>query len=361
MGTLYKRTPNGKYYAEFTDACGQRIRRSTGTTVKQDAKTILLKWENDANNERHGIVVNAATTVEELLLEYLDSLGNTGDKHRAMSEQRLRAMINFNEWLKPAQINQHELETCVRQLTFQKSTKSPVKKLSLRSQSHYIGAFKSFTKWLTNVRRALPRDPLISVRKPNFSADRKLIRRFLLHEEWKWLAKTEHALLWETAIQTGYRSAEIRCIRPEHLGKSFIALPAKLTKNKQNAKQYITASLHDRLNDALPFVVPDEERLAELLRIELAEARLLAEDAAKPKKLDPGFLEPTDPLGHVLDFHALRHTCGAWLVVAGVNLKVVQKVMRHSSITLTLDTYGHLVPGAEQDAIKHFETLMLGS
>lgn len=361
MGTLYKRTPTGKYYAEFTDAFGQRLRRSTGTTVKQDARTIMLKWENDANNERHGVVVNAATTVEALLLEYLDSLGNTGDKHREMTEQKLRAMITFSSWTKPGQINQHELDACVRQLTYQKSPKSPVKKLALRTQSHYIGAAKSFTKWLTNVRRALPRDPLIAIRKPNFAADRKLIRRSLLHDEWKWLAKTEHALLWETAIQTGYRSGEMRRIRPEHLGKHYIALPAKLTKNKQDAKQYITQSLHDRLAGALPFVVPDEERLAELLRSELIEARSKASKVSKDKKLNPGFLEPIDPLGHVLDFHALRHTCGAWLVVAGVNLKVVQKVMRHSSITLTLDTYGHLVPGAEQDAIKHFETLMLGS
>ncbi len=32
--------------------------------------------------------------------------------------------------------------------------------------------------------------------------------------------------------------------------------------------------------------------------------------------------------------------------------------MRHSSISLTLDTYGHLLPGAEQDAVQHFARLM---
>ena len=170
--------------------------------------------------------------------------------------------------------------------------------------------------------------PLIAIRKPNFSADRKLIRRFLLHEEWPWLARTEHAILWETAIQTGFQAGEIRRIRPEHLGADYISLPAKLTKNKQDARQYITKSLRDRLVEALPFVVPDEERLAELLRHDLAVARASAEKA-KDQKLTNGFLEPVNSLDHVLDFHALRHTCGAWLVIANVNLKVVQKVMRH--------------------------------
>ena len=43
---------------------------------------------------------------------------------------------------------------------------------------------------------------------------------------------------------------------------------------------------------------------------------------------------------------ALRHTCGAWFAMAGEYPTVVQKVMRHESITLTMDTYGHLFPGA---------------
>jgi len=53
----------------------------------------------------------------------------------------------------------------------------------------------------------------------------------------------------------------------------------------------------------------------------------------------------------VLDFHGLRHTCGAWLVLAGIPLNVVEKVMRHSTITLTIDTYGHMLPGADAEAV----------
>ncbi len=58
-----------------------------------------------------------------------------------------------------------------------------------------------------------------------------------------------------------------------------------------------------------------------------------------------------------LDFHAFRHTCGAWLVIAGVDVKTVQTIMRHSNPTLTLNTYGHLMEGAESRAI---ETLNAG-
>lgn len=63
------------------------------------------------------------------------------------------------------------------------------------------------------------------------------------------------------------------------------------------------------------------------------------------------FVAVRNHAGEVLDFHALRHTCGAWLVLSGANVKIVQSVMRHSTIKLTLDTYGHFLPGQEAEAV----------
>jgi hypothetical protein len=59
-----------------------------------------------------------------------------------------------------------------------------------------------------------------------------------------------------------------------------------------------------------------------------------------------------------LDFHALRHTCEAWLEMTGAHPKAVQSIMRHSSITLTMDTYGHLFPGQEADTVARLPGMM---
>ena len=56
------------------------------------------------------------------------------------------------------------------------------------------------------------------------------------------------------------------------------------------------------------------------------------------------FLIATNYEGEIIEFHTLLHTSGAWLSLAEVYPKVVQTVMRHSTITLTMDTYGHLFP-----------------
>ena len=45
-------------------------------------------------------------------------------------------------------------------------------------------------------------------------------------------------------------------------------------------------------------------------------------------------------------FHDLRHTFGSLLIQAGASLAYVRDQMGHSSIQVTVDVYGHLVPGA---------------
>jgi integrase len=48
--------------------------------------------------------------------------------------------------------------------------------------------------------------------------------------------------------------------------------------------------------------------------------------------------------------HDLRHTAATLLLGHGVHPKVVQELLGHSSITLTLDTYSHVLPGLHAEA-----------
>jgi integrase len=51
-----------------------------------------------------------------------------------------------------------------------------------------------------------------------------------------------------------------------------------------------------------------------------------------------------------LTFHACRHTCASFAIAAGVNAKALSAYMGHSSIKITFDLYGHLMPGNEREA-----------
>jgi integrase len=49
-------------------------------------------------------------------------------------------------------------------------------------------------------------------------------------------------------------------------------------------------------------------------------------------------------------FHDLRHSAATILLTMGVHPKVVQELLGHSSITMTMDTYSHILPSMHQDA-----------
>jgi len=50
-----------------------------------------------------------------------------------------------------------------------------------------------------------------------------------------------------------------------------------------------------------------------------------------------------------LRIHDLRHTCAALLIAEGAHPKAIQEHLGHSSITVTMDVYGHLFPSQMEE------------
>lgn len=55
--------------------------------------------------------------------------------------------------------------------------------------------------------------------------------------------------------------------------------------------------------------------------------------------------------------HDLRHSCATLLLSQGVHPKVVQELLGHSTITLTLDTYSHVIPALHMEAATKMNRL----
>lgn len=58
--------------------------------------------------------------------------------------------------------------------------------------------------------------------------------------------------------------------------------------------------------------------------------------------------------------HDLRHTFAALLINQGVNPKFIQSQLGHASIQMTMDTYGHLFPGAYLDVGEQLDANVFG-
>ncbi|HUY32879.1 MAG TPA: site-specific integrase [Pirellulales bacterium] len=56
-------------------------------------------------------------------------------------------------------------------------------------------------------------------------------------------------------------------------------------------------------------------------------------------------------------FHDLRHTSATLLLGEGIHPKIVQERLGHSQISITLDTYSHVLPTMQRDAADKLDTM----
>jgi len=76
-----------------------------------------------------------------------------------------------------------------------------------------------------------------------------------------------------------------------------------------------------------------------------------AGEPIRPNSIGQAFRRLVEAAGlPVIRLHDLRHTHATHLLVAGVNVKVVSERLGHSSVSFTLDTYGHVMPGQQAEA-----------
>jgi integrase len=59
-----------------------------------------------------------------------------------------------------------------------------------------------------------------------------------------------------------------------------------------------------------------------------------------------------------IHFHDLRHTCATLLLGQGVHPKIVQERLGHSQISMTLDTYSHVLPTMQREAANKLDSIL---
>jgi integrase len=56
----------------------------------------------------------------------------------------------------------------------------------------------------------------------------------------------------------------------------------------------------------------------------------------------------------------LRHSCATLLLVQNVAPRVVMEILGHSQISLTMNTYSHVLPGLKREAAQQMDRLLTG-
>ncbi len=59
-------------------------------------------------------------------------------------------------------------------------------------------------------------------------------------------------------------------------------------------------------------------------------------------------------------FHDLRHACASLLLAQGVSPRTVMETLGHSQISLTMNTYSHVIDALKQDAAERMDAMLTG-
>jgi integrase len=59
-------------------------------------------------------------------------------------------------------------------------------------------------------------------------------------------------------------------------------------------------------------------------------------------------------------FHDLRHTAATLLLAQGVDPRTIMETLGHSQISLTLNTYSHVLPALQADAAAKIDSILSG-
>ncbi len=339
---LFRRKDSPYWWASYTEASGQRARRSTGTADRREAEALLSKWRLEAHNSRYW-EAEPSRTFDELMLAYLKTVSSRkrrGDRDIS-SLKRLTPFFTGRELggLKPSDVRAYIEErrrdgvgpgTINREVGLLSSAINCARRewdwnIPNPAQGRRLREPEGRLRWLTRAEAdALIRVAATEPRASHLADFLRLAlhtgmrRNELLGLEWR-RVDLQAGLIYLEASHT-------KAGRRRYIPLNAVARQALVSRKRFRA-QHCPASL---------YVFCDREG-----RPILSVKRSFATACRK---------------AGIEDFriHDLRHTCAAWLVSAGVPLTEVRDLLGHSTIRMT-ERYAHLAPENVRAAVALLE------
>lgn len=171
--------------------------------------------------------------------------------------------------------------------------------------------------------------------------------------------------LYRVALSLGLRRGEVLALRWEDVDFD------KGTLRISGALQRVDGKLHRSTpkTEASAATLPLPDTLARVLRQHQAAQALVR--ANRKDWEEHGYVFPSErgtpmeprnlvrhfkaalkraDLPKTIRFHDLRHSCATLLIAQGVHPRVVMEILRHANISVTMNTYAHVIPEQQRDA-----------
>ena len=185
---------------------------------------------------------------------------------------------------------------------------------------------------------------------------------------------TSYYVLFSTLLYTGLRRGEALALRWRNVDLDMASLSVVETAFKLSSGEYVIKepkTPHSRRTVALSPSMAlllrrhkgDQEETWKQLGRRLTDTDFVFANA-DGRPLDPNAVTRAFQrvirqagLPHIR-LHDLRHTHATLMLKAGVHPKVVSERLGHASVSITLDTYSHVLPGLQKAAAERFDEMI---
>jgi integrase len=345
---LYQRGDSPHWWASYTNASGQRTRRSTQTAHRKDAEAILAKWRLEIYQQKHWDAP-PSHTFDELMLNYLKE--TQARKRSAERDVRCAA------WLYP-HLTGRELATLTVgdiYAYWQKRRDAQIKDATIRRELSLLSAALNHAR----IRWGWKVDNPVEGHLPPASEGRL---RWIRQDEAQALINAAGAEprsphlpdFIRLALNTGCRKNELLGLEWSrvNLQDNLIYLETHHTKTRQRRAIPLNREARSALINRARFRAeqcPDSNWVfCDQNGQRIANVRRSFETACRRINLED------------FTIHDLRHTCAAWLVSAGVALAEIRDLLGHASITMT-ERYAHLAPENIRAAVEMLDSVSRSS
>jgi integrase len=182
--------------------------------------------------------------------------------------------------------------------------------------------------------------------------------------------------LYAVALALGLRRGEALAVRWDDLDLVHGTLSVKRTLVRVNGKLIFNEPKTERSARTIPLpsscVMLLKSHRARQVQERLAVGPRWQENGLvfattigtpiEPRNLNRDFHRRCEEAGlRRFRLHDLRHTCASLLLAQGVPARVVMEILGHSGISITLNTYSHVSPAIQQEALDKMNHLLEGA
>ena len=341
--------PHKVWRFRYIDSNGKRV-AGTGWTDKRKTLEHARNLEGEHRAIRKGEKAAPPSWLKQRNIPIAEAVNDYLDWGRVSGGKGGRPWDNQNARLKELYLEWWTKELGLATLAdidlarVEKVYRTMLVTLAPKSAALKVEALRCLCVWSVK-RGRLPSNPLAGMGTLNTKPVTP--HRTLTDEETAALLRVApaHRLIWyETALETGYRVNELRYLLVRDFDPFGPSLPlgADYTKNRKDARQPITRELANKLAKLAAGRAPD----AKLLSIPNRNAcDYIGDDYEKANVKDV-----TDE--GKATWHSLRKVYINNVVRSGADLKTIMALARHSSATMSMDTYAQAKPALLRAAIE---------